>query len=108
MLFAGIFTQAIASAIYIGVNAGAGPRDSLMLALNRTTRLTLGWARGIVEVSVFLIGWALKGPAGIGTAIFAFLVGPAVQWAFKMFNVKPHDAENEAVGTDPIFLSEGD
>jgi uncharacterized protein len=93
MLFAAILTQGIASAIYIGVNAGAGPRDSLMLAVKRTTGLTLGWARATIEITVFVIGWILKGPAGIGTAVFAFLVGPAVHWSFRVFKVQPHQDE---------------
>ena len=93
--FAGVFTQGIASAIYIGVNAGAGPRDSLMLAIHRTTKLSLRVSRAAVEITVFIIGWLLGGPAGIGTLIFALLIGPAVQWAFKVFNVKPHQEEME-------------
>jgi uncharacterized membrane protein YczE len=93
VLLAGVLTQGIASAVYIGVNAGAGPRDSLMLAIHRTTKLSLRMARGAVEIVVFTIGWLLHGPAGIGTLIFAVLIGPAVQWAFKIFNVKPHQAE---------------
>ena len=46
MLLAGIVTQGIATAIYIGVDAGAGPRDSLMLALHRTTGVSIRLARG--------------------------------------------------------------
>ncbi len=90
MLLAGILIQGIASAIYIGVDAGAGPRDSLMLALNRTTHISIRLARGAIEVGVFLVGWALGGPAGVGTVVFALLIGPAVQWAFRLFKVKPH------------------
>jgi uncharacterized membrane protein YczE len=93
MLLLAVLTQGIASAIYIGVDAGAGPRDSLMLAVHRTTRISLRLARATIELSVFLLGWLLGGPAGIGTLIFAFLIGPAVQWAFKLFNVKPHQPE---------------
>ncbi|MBL8092293.1 MAG: hypothetical protein JNJ43_18310, partial [Anaerolineales bacterium] len=73
MLLAGIFTQGIASAVYIGVDAGAGPRDSLMLAIHRTTKLSLRLARASIELTVFIIGWLLGGPAGIGTLIFAVL-----------------------------------
>lgn len=90
MLLGGVLIQGIASAIYIGVDAGAGPRDSLMLALHRTTKLSLRMARGLVEVTVFIIGWLLGGPAGIGTLVFALLIGPSVQWAFKIFRVQPH------------------
>ncbi len=90
MLLGGVLAQGIASAVYIGVDAGAGPRDSLMLALHRTTKLSLRMARGSVEIAVFIAGWLLGGPAGIGTLVFALLIGPVVQWAFKVFKVRPH------------------
>jgi uncharacterized membrane protein YczE len=90
MLLTAIFLTGLASAIYIGVEAGAGPRDSLMLAVKRTTGLSLRVARAIIEVTVVGIGWLLGGPAGIGTVVFALLIGPAVQWGFKLFNVQPH------------------
>ncbi len=108
MVLASVLTQGIASAIYIGVDAGAGPRDSLMLAIHRTTHLSLRFGRGIVELTVFVLGWLLGGPAGIGTLIFAVLIGPAVQWSFKLFNVKPHGDEKEIAKTEPIILAEGD
>lgn len=97
MLLAGIFIQGIASAVYIGVDAGAGPRDSLMLAIHRTTKLSLRLARASIELTVFAVGWFLGGPAGIGTLVFAILIGPAVQWAFKVFKVKPHKEENKNI-----------
>ncbi len=96
MLLGGIFLQGIASAVYIGADAGAGPRDSLMLAVHRVTKLSLRFARAIIEVVVFIMGWFLGGPAGIGTLIFALLIGPAVQWAFRIFHVRPHKVGEEA------------
>ena len=94
MLLAGVLAQGIATAIYIGVNAGAGPRDSLMLAIKRTTGISYRLARGFIEVAVLVIGWLLGGPAGIGTAIHALLVGTAMQWAFKVFDVQPHQNQD--------------
>jgi uncharacterized membrane protein YczE len=102
MLLAGIFIQGIASAIYIGVDAGAGPRDSLMLAIHRTTKLSLRLARASIELTVFAVGWLLGGPAGIGTLVFAILIGPAVQWAFKVFKVKPHKEEENKVVEESV------
>jgi uncharacterized protein len=90
MLLTGTLLQGIATAIYIGVDAGAGPRDSLMLAITRTTGISYRMARGLIEVSVLFIGWLLGGPAGIGTAIHALLIGTTMQWAFKVFHVQPH------------------
>jgi len=93
MLLVAIFLMGLASAIYIGVDAGAGPRDSMMLAIKRTTGVSIRVARGCIEVTVVTIGWLLGGPAGIGTLIYALLVGPAIQWGFKIFNVQPHKEE---------------
>ncbi len=97
----GVLVQGIATAVYIGVDAGAGPRDSLMLAAHRKTGVSVRAARGSIEVVVVLIGWLLGGPAGWGTLAFALLIGPSVQWAFKLFNVHPHKPVDVAeVATD--------
>ena len=93
MLLLAIFLMGLASAIYIGVDAGAGPRDSMMLAIKRTTGISIRAARAIIEVTVVTIGWLLGGPVGIGTLVYALLVGPSVQWGFKIFNVHPHGPE---------------
>ena len=96
MLLTAIIIMGLASAIYIGVDAGAGPRDSLMLAIHRKTGVSIRVARAIIEVTVVTIGWLLGGPAGIGTLVHAVLIGPSVQWGFKLFKVQPHK-ENEEV-----------
>ncbi len=102
MLLASVLIMGLTSAIYIGVDAGAGPRDTLMLAVERNSRLSLRIARGSIEVIVVLLGWLLGGPAGIGTVVFALLIGPAVQWGFKIFNVQPHRPfESEPANVEP-------
>ena len=97
ILLTAILLMGIATAIYIGVDAGAGPRDSLMLAFHRTTNISIRLGRAIIEIIVVAVGWFLGGPLGAGTVIFALLIGPAVQWSFKLFNVKPHKPETEVV-----------
>ncbi|HSL42224.1 MAG TPA: hypothetical protein VK897_02255 [Anaerolineales bacterium] len=100
MFLLGILVQGIATAVYIGVDAGAGPRDSLMLAIHRATGVSIRVARGAIEIIVVLIGWLLGGPAGIGTVVFALLIGPSVQWAFKLFRVQPHKPEVAEAAAD--------
>jgi hypothetical protein len=87
----------IATAVYIGVDAGAGPRDSLMLAIHRLTGVSVRVARGSIEVIVVALGWLLGGPVGWGTLAFALLIGPSVQWGFRLFNVHPHKPEDVIV-----------
>ena len=90
MLLTAIALMGLATAIYIGVDAGAGPRDSLMLAIRRTTGVSIRVARAAIEVTVVTVGWLLGGPAGIGTVVFALLIGPSVQLGFKLLKVEPH------------------
>ncbi len=93
MLLGSALFMGIATAMYIGVDAGAGPRDSLMLGIKRVTGKSLQIARGGIEILVAFTGWILGGPIGFGTVIFALLIGPSVQWAFKAFKVKT-ESEN--------------
>ena len=102
MLLSAALLMGMASAIYIGVDAGAGPRDSLMLAVKRISGWSLRRARATIEIFVVLAGWLLGGPLGFGTVIFALVIGPCVQWGFKLFKVEPHHpGETEAVVVEP-------
>ncbi|WP_286951878.1 MULTISPECIES: YczE/YyaS/YitT family protein [Aminobacterium] len=84
MMIAGLFTIAFASYFYIGSGFGAGPRDSLMVAVERKTGLAVGVSRGIVEGTAVLIGCLLGGPVGFGTVLAAFGVGFCVQIVFSV------------------------
>jgi len=92
-----VILSGIATAVYISVDGGAGPRDSLMLAISRTTGQSVQLSRGVIEVLVVILGWILKGPVGVGTLAFALLIGPLVQVFFKLFKVKPNNKGPESV-----------
>jgi uncharacterized membrane protein YczE len=86
VLLAGILLVALASGLYIGAHFGPGPRDGLMTGLHAR----LGWpiwvCRALVEVSVLAIGWLLGGTVGIGTVLFAVLIGPLVHVALPLLD----------------------
>ena len=82
-LVGGIAAIAFGTALYIGANLGAGPRDSLMLAVAKRVRISPGAARAGIELSVLIVGFALGGRAGIGTLFFALLIGPAINLSFR-------------------------
>jgi len=88
-LLLGTLVMGFATAIYIGVDAGAGPRDSLMLALSRIGKTSLRWSRTLLELTASLVGWLLGGPLWLGTIISAIAIGPAVQLAFRILKVHP-------------------
>lgn len=88
-LLVGVLTMGFATAVYVGVRAGAGPRDSLMLATARLFRVSVRLARTIVEIGVVTVAWLLGGSIGVGTLLFALTIGPAVQIAFRLLRVRP-------------------
>ena len=68
----------IGGGIYLVSNLGAGPRDGLMIGLQKLTNFPIAVVRATLEISVVSVGWYLGGPVGIGTLLFAFGIGPCV------------------------------
>ena len=85
-----VITVGIGGGIYLVSNLGAGPRDGLMIGLQKITNLPIAVVRATLEISVVSIGWYLGGTVGIGTLLFAFGIGPCVAFGLylvgKIFN----------------------
>ena len=73
-----VITVGIGGGIYLVSNLGAGPRDGLMIGLQKKTNLPVAAVRAFLEISVVSIGWYLGGTVGVGTLLFAFGIGPCV------------------------------
>ncbi|MDA9687731.1 YitT family protein [Candidatus Pelagibacter sp.] len=73
-----VLTVGLGGGIYLVANLGAGPRDGLMVGLQKKTNLPIATVRVVLEVTVVVIGWYLGGTVGVGTLFFAFGIGPAV------------------------------
>ena len=82
LLAAGLVCFGVGTAFYIGAGVGAGPRDSLMLVGSRRTGWRVGLMRAALESTALLIGFALGGKVGVGTVVFALLIGPSVETSF--------------------------
>jgi uncharacterized membrane protein YczE len=106
ILFAvGLLVLATATGLYIGAHFGPGPRDGLMTGLHKRTGLKIWIVRTSIEVTVLGIGWALGGNVGIGTVLFALLIGPLCNWTIPFFAVKQSVAAVPPV-TEPVPLAE--
>ena len=85
-----VISVGIGGGIYLVSNLGAGPRDGLMVGLQKKTNLPIALVRATLEISVVSIGWYLGGTVGIGTLLFAFGIGPCVALGLylvdKIFN----------------------
>jgi uncharacterized membrane protein YczE len=78
LLLAGILLTGLASAAYIGAGLGPGPRDGVMTAIVARTGWSIARVRTAIELVVFGAGWLLGGTVGIGTVLYALMIGPAV------------------------------
>ena len=74
----GIYVVGFGGAMYLIANLGPGPRDGLMTGLQKITGAPIAWVRSALEVSVVAAGWLLGGTVGVGTVMFALMIGPAV------------------------------
>ncbi len=83
LMLGGIGLVAIGSGFYLTAALGPGPRDGLMTGFNRRTGLSLRLVRATVELTVLVAGFALGGTVGVGTVLFALLIGPGVQTAVE-------------------------
>ncbi|MDQ7877615.1 hypothetical protein Q9R08_06470 [Microbacterium sp. QXD-8] len=91
-LLGGILLVAIASGLYIGAHFGPGPRDGLMTGMNARLGWPIWLCRALVELTVLLIGWLLGGTVGIGTVLFAVLIGPLVHVALPLLDTRRREA----------------
>ena len=76
----------IGAGIYLVSNLGAGPRDGLMIGLQKVSNLPIAAVRATLEITVVGIGWYLGGTVGIGTLLFAFGIGPCVALGLYLVN----------------------
>lgn len=78
MLLVGVIVCGYGIGLYIAPKCGAGPRDSLMIAITEKSGWKVQHVRFAMEIIVLAIGWSLGGPVFIGTIIFSLTIGNVV------------------------------
>jgi uncharacterized membrane protein YczE len=104
LLLGGIALIGPASALYIGADLGAGPRDTLMLVGARRTGFRIGIVRAGLELTALVIGIVLGGTFGVGTVLFALGVGPIVEASFWLLARTPFAMPSPA--PVPVVIAE--
>lgn len=98
---AGIGLNAVATAAYLGVRLGAGPRDGLMTGLIARTGRSVRAVRTTIEVAVVLVGTVLGGTLGLATVLYALAIGPLVQPLLPLLAVPGLPGPARRPGSDP-------
>jgi uncharacterized membrane protein YczE len=99
LLAGGLVVLAVGQGLYLAPELGAGPRDGVMVGLHRRLGWSIRRARTLLEVAALVVGIGLGGSAGIGTVLFAFLIGPMVQLTLRWFGFPT--ARIEVLGAGP-------
>lgn len=97
ILIIGLFITALGTYIYISAEFGVGPRDSLMVAIKRKTRFSIGLCRGLVEATAVWIGWILGGPVGLGTVMSALGISFCIQIIFTIMRFEATAIQHQSV-----------
>ena len=84
----GLAIVGLATGFYISSKLGTGPRDGMMIGLQKVLKRPFWQVRTLVEVLVMTIGWLLGGQVREGTLIFAVGIGYLTQVSFRIFGLK--------------------
>lgn len=88
LLLGGILVNGLGGALYIGAQLGPGPRDGLMTGIAHRSGLSIRLVRTVLELTVLGVGWLLGGIVGVGTVLYALLIGPSVQLFLPLVTVR--------------------
>ena len=97
MMIIGIILAAIATVLYLKPALGSGPRDGLMLAINKRSSKSVGTIRTIIELSVLLAGWLLGGSVGVGTIISGVGLGYTIQIGFTISHIDSKALNHQSI-----------
>ena len=86
-LITGITLIGLGTAIYVGGDLGAGPRDGIMVGLEKFG-LKIGTARTLLEFVAFSIGFLLGGKIGIASIIIVLSIGRVLQVFMPYFDLR--------------------
>ncbi len=86
-LTTGITLIGLGTAIYVGGDLGAGPRDGIMVGLEKLG-LKIGNARTLLEFVAFTIGFLLGGKVGIASIIIVLSIGRVLQVFMPYFDLR--------------------
>lgn len=84
-VFALIF-MGVGIAAYVISKLPPSPLDDLLVALDQSTNISMGKIKIFIDVTCMIIAFLLGGPIGIGTILMALLLGPTINFFYKLMN----------------------
>jgi len=83
-----IVVSAIGIALYAHANVGLSPQEGIMMILHEKLKKPLRYCKMGQDAVLFVLGWILGGPVGIGTVVSMLVMGPLVERLYR--RLKPY------------------
>lgn len=103
LLLAGIVLMGVGIGLYIGAGLGPGPRDGVMTAF-ADRGYSVRVVRTLIELSALGAGALLGGSVGLGTVLFALMIGPIVHHTLPWLTIAPRAAVEATAGDEPAAV----
>ena len=98
LLMIGFLIMGFSQYLYMKAGLCCGPKDSLMVGISRRiSKLPIGAVNIMITIVVFVIGWRLGGPVGIGTLIGTVAMGGMMQLSFNIVKFEPKDVVHQNI-----------
>lgn len=104
LLILGLIILAFGMVFYMDSGLGSGPRDGLMVCLQKKTKKSANVVKIAMDMTALVIGILLGGSVGIGTVISAFGLGSAIKVVFKICKFDGTKVENRYIIDDIKYL----
>ena len=96
LMLVGLFIMGFSQYLYMQAGLSCGPRDSLLVGISKKIpKVKVGYIGTAILITVFVLGWLLDGPIGIGTIIAVALQGTLMQMAFNIMKFDPKDITHQ-------------
>lgn len=97
MMIIGMLLMGYGCYLYISCGLGCGPRDGVMLVLNKLLKKPIKYIRAGMEILVLILGIILGGTVGLGTIISAVFLGYSIQLVFRLRNFDASKVEHKSI-----------
>ena len=96
LMLVGLFIMGFSQYLYMQAGLSCGPRDSMLVGISKKIpNVKVGYIGTAILITVFILGWLLDGPIGVGTIIAVALQGTLMQLAFNIMKFDPKDITHQ-------------
>ena len=96
LMLIGLFIMGFSQYLYMQAGLSCGPRVSMLVGISKKIpKVKVGYIGTAILITVFILGWLLDGPIGVGTIIAVALQGTLMQVAFNIMKFDPKDITHQ-------------